>query len=386
MSRASANGMDAPSTGINVPKWKCCNSPLNERASDMKITTVGIDLAKDVIQVHAIDEHGKAVVKKAMKRGKVLEYFANLPPCLIGMEACGSAHHWYRQLSQYGHTVKLMAPQYVKPYVKTNKNDAADAEAICEAVGRPNMRFVAPKNTEQQTVLSQHAVRQGFVKARTAQGNQIRGLLAEFGIVIKRGFAPLYERLPEIVEDGENGLTGLFRQLLTRLLAHLKELDRQVGEIEQQIQMWHRGNEASLRLAERRGIGPLSATAIVATLGNGQQYKNGRQFAAAIGIVPRQHSSGGKPTLLGISKHGDKYLRTLLIHGARSVLRAVQMQATPSTNREDLWLRGLLARRHHNVVAVALAAKTARIVWALLAKGDKFASDHQSTKPNLAAA
>ena len=379
-------GMDTPSTGIDVPKWKCCNKPLNERVSDMKITTVGIDLAKDVIQVHAIDEHGKAVVKKAMKRGKVLEYFANLPPCLIGMEACGSAHHWYRQLSQYGHTVKLMAPQYVKPYVKTNKNDAADAEAICEAVGRPNMRFVAPKNTEQQTVLSQHAVRQGFVKARTAQGNQIRGLLAEFGIVIKRGFAPLYERLPEIVEDGENGLTGLFRQLLTRLLAHLKELDRQVGEIEQQIQMWHRGNEASLRLAERRGIGPLSATAIVATLGNGQQYKNGRQFAAAIGIVPRQHSSGGKPTLLGISKHGDKYLRTLLIHGARSVLRAVQMQATPSTNREDLWLRGLLARRHHNVVAVALAAKTARIVWALLAKGDKFASDHQSTKPNLAAA
>ena len=347
----------------------------------MKITTVGIDLAKDVIQVHAIDEHGKAVVKKAMKRGKVLEYFANLPPCLIGMEACGSAHHWYRQLSQYGHTVKLMAPQYVKPYVKTNKNDAADAEAICEAVSRPNMRFVAAKNVEQQTVLSQHAVRQGFVKARTAQGNQIRGLLAEFGIVIKRGFAPLYARLPEIVEDGENGLPGLFRQLLTRLLAHLKELDRQVGEIEQQIKLWHKDNEASQRLGERRGIGPLTASALVATLGNGQQYKNGRQFAAAIGIVPRQHSSGGKPTLLGISKHGDKYLRTLLIHGARSVIRAVQMQATPSTNAEDQWLRDLLVRRHKNVVAVALAAKTARIVWALLAKGDKFNPDHQSIKP-----
>ena len=373
--------MDAPSTGINVPKWKSCNQPLNERASDMKITTVGIDLAKDVIQVHAIDEHGKAVVKKAMKRGKVLEYFANLPPCLIGMEACGSAHHWYRQLSQYGHTVKLMAPQYVKPYVKTNKNDAADAEAICEAVGRPNMRFVAPKNIEQQTVLSQHAVRQGFVKARTAQGNQIRGLLAEFGIVIKRGFAPLYERLPEIVEDGENGLPGLFRQLLTRLLAHLKELDRQVGEIEQQIKLWHKDNEASQRLSERRGIGPLTASALVATLGNGRQYKNGRQFAASIGIVPRQHSSGGKPTLLGISKHGDKYLRTLLIHGARSVIRAVQMQATPSTDPEDQWLRALLTRRHKNVVAVALAAKTARIVWALLAKGSNFDPDHQSSQP-----
>lgn len=347
----------------------------------MKITTVGIDLAKNVIQVHAIDQHGKAVVKKAMKRDQVMKYFANLPPCLIGMEACGSAHHWHRQLSRLGHTVKLMAPQYVKPYVKTNKNDAADAEAICEAVARPNMRFVAPKNIEQQTVLSLHVIRQGFVKARTAQGNQIRGLLAEFGIVINHGFAPLYQRLPDILEDGENGLPGLFRQLLTRLLAHLKELDRQVGEVEQQIKLWHRDNEASQRAAGRRGVGPLTASAAVATLGNGQQYKNGRQFAAALGIVPRQHTSGGKPTLLGISKHGDKYLRTLLIHGARSVIRAVQMQTTPSTDPEDQWLRALLARRHHNVVAVALAAKTARILWALLAKGDKFDPDHRSTKP-----
>lgn len=347
----------------------------------MKITTVGIDLAKNVIHVHATDEHGKAVVKKAMKRDQVTKYFANLPPCLIGMEACGSAHHWHRQLSQYGHTVKLMAPQYVKPYVKTNKNDAADAEAICEAVARPNMRFVAPKNIEQQTVLSLHAVRQGFVKARTAQGNQIRGLLAEFGIVINRGFAPLYQRLPDLLEDGENGLPGLFRDLLTRLLAHLKELDRQVGEVEQQIKLWHRDNEASQRAADRRGVGPLTASAVVATLGNGQQYKNGRQFAAALGIVPRQHTSGGKPTLLGISKHGDKYLRTLLIHGARSVIRAVQMQTTPSADPEDQWLRALLVRRHKNVVAVALAAKTARILWALLAKGDKFNPDHQSTQP-----
>lgn len=351
----------------------------------MKITTVGLDLAKNVFQVHAIDEHGKAVVKKAMKRNQVLPYFANLPPCRIGIEACGSAHHWYRQLSRFGHTVKLMAPQYVKAYVKTNKNDAADAEAICEAVDRPNMRFVAPKNVEQQTVLSLHAVREGFVKARTAQSNQIRGLLAEFGIVISKGFAPLYEGLPGIIEDTENGLPGEFRQLLERLLAHLKELDRHVGEIEQQIKFWHRDNEASQRLSERRGIGPLTASALVATLGKGGQYKNGRQFAAALGIVPRQHSSGGKPTLLGISKHGDKYLRTLLIHGARSVIRAVQMQATPSTDREDQWLRGLLARRHHNVVAVALAAKTARIAWALLAKGDPFDADHLSTQPAQAA-
>ena len=347
----------------------------------MKITTVGIDLAKNVIQVHAIDEHGRAVVKKAMKRDQVTKYFANLPPCVIGMEACGSAHHWARQLTQYGHTVKLMAPQYVKPYVKTNKNDAADAEAICEAVGRPNMRFVAVKNVEQQTVLSLHAVRQGFVKARTAQSNQIRGLLAEFGLVINRGFTPLYQHLPLMIEDGENGLPGRFRQLLTRLLEHLKELDRQVGEVEREIVLWHRQNEASCRLAERRGIGPLTASAIVATLGNGQQYRNGRQFAAALGIVPRQHSSGGKPTLLGISKHGDKYLRTLLIHGARSVIRAVQAQAVASDNREDQWLRDLLARRHHNVVAVALAAKTARIAWALLAKGETFRPGYSPANP-----
>ena len=377
--------MDAPSTGIDVPKWKCFNQPLYERASNMKITTVGIDLAKNVIQVHAIDEHGKVVIKKAMKRDQVVKYFANLPPCLIGMEACGSAHHWYRQLSPFGHDVKLMAPQYVKPYVKTNKNDAADAEAICEAVTRPNMRFVAPKNVEQQAVLSLHAVRQGFVKARTAQGNQIRGLLAEFGMVINKGFAPLYERLPEILEDGENGLPGVFRQLLSRLLSHLKEMDRQVGEVEQQIKLWHKDSDASQRLAERRGVGPLTASALVATLGNGQQYKNGRQFAAAVGIVPRQHSSGGKPTLLGISKHGDKYLRTLLIHGARSVIRAVEMQATPSTDPEDQWLRQLLARRHKNVVAVALAAKTARIVWALLAKGDRFQPGHRPTRTGAAA-
>lgn len=347
----------------------------------MKITTAGVDLAKNVIQVHAVDGAGKVVLKKAIKRDKVMEYFANLPACLVGMEACGGAHHWQRRIASFGHTVKLIAPQYVKAYVKTNKNDAADAEAICEAVGRPSMRFVEPKNAEQQSILALHTARAGFVKARTAQGNQIRGLLAEFGIVVNKGFAPLYQRMPQILEDGENGLPGVIRELLTRLLGHLKELDRQVGELEQQIQLWHRGNEASRRLAERRGIGPLTASALVGTLGKAQQYRNGRQLAAALGIVPRQHSSGGKPTLLGISKHGDKYLRTLLIHGARSVLRVVQMQAKPSNDPEDQWLRGLLARRHPNVVAVALAAKNARIAWAMLAKGDKYDPGHHKSKP-----
>ena len=206
----------------------------------MKITSVGIDLAKNVIQVHGVDEGGKAVVKKQLKRDQVASFFANLPPCRIGMEACGSAHHWARKLQLFGHTVKLMAPQFVKPYVKTNKNDVADAEAICEAVSRPNMRFVPIKNAEQQAVLALHRARQGFVKARTAQANQIRGLLAEFGIVIPQGIVHIAKRLPEILEDGENELPGAFRQLLDRLGDHLKELDRQAGELEVQIQVLRR--------------------------------------------------------------------------------------------------------------------------------------------------
>src|SRR5476651_755838 len=205
------------------------------RASTMKITTVGIDLAKNVFQAHGVDEHGKAVLRKQIKRAQVAQFFANLPPCVIGMEACGSAHHWARKLQAFGHTVKLMAPQFVKPYVKTNKNDAADAEAICEAVRRPNMRFVSIKTVEQQAVLSLHRARQGFVKARTAQANQIRGLLSEFGLVIPQGICHISKRLPGILEDGESDLPGMFRQLLQRLGEHLKELDRQVGELELQI-------------------------------------------------------------------------------------------------------------------------------------------------------
>ena len=281
----------------------------------MKITTIGIDLAKNVIQVHGMDERGRAVLKKQLKREQVASFFANLPPCLIGMEACGSAHHWARKLTELRHTVKLIAPQFVKPYVKTNKNDAADAEAICEAVARPNMRFVPIKNGGQQAVLALHRARQGFVKARTAQANQIRGLLAEYGIVIAQGIGHIAKRLPEILEDGENNLPGTFRQLLDRLGDHLKELDRQVGALEVQIQSWHRENEASKKLAKIPGIGPITASALVASIGDAKSFENGRQLAAWLGLVPRQHSSGGKQMLLGISKRGDTYLRTLLIHG-----------------------------------------------------------------------
>lgn len=253
----------------------------------MKITTIGIDLAKEVFQVHGVDAYGKAVLRKQLRRGEMAKFFANLEPCLIGMEACGSAHHWARKLGEFGHTVKLMAPQFVKPYVKTNKNDTADAEAICEAVSRPNMRFVPMKNVEQQAILSVHRARQGFVKARTAQANQMRGLLSEFGIVIPKGITSIPKRMNDILEDGENGLPGTMRQLLQRLYDHFKELSRQVQELELQIKQWHQENEASKKLAAIPGIGPITASAIVATVGNATEFKNGRQLAAWIGLVPK---------------------------------------------------------------------------------------------------
>ena len=338
----------------------------------MNAMTIGIDLAKSVFQVHGVDAKGKVVLKKAVKRAQMAAFFANTPPSLIGMEACGSAHYWARKLQEQGHTVKLMAPQFVKPYVKTNKNDAADAEAICEAVTRPTMRFVPIKNGEQQAVLALHRARQGFVKARTAQANQIRGLLAEYGIVIAQGIGHIAKSLPEILEDGENGLPGAFRQLIDQLGAHLKELDRQVQELEGQIQLWHRTNAASRKLAEIPGIGPITASALVASVGDATNFANGRQLAAWVGLVPRQHSSGGKQTLLGISKRGDSYLRTLLIHGARAVIRLAKNKAGYGGS----WLAGVLQRRHKNVAAVALANKNARIVWALLALNREYAADY----------
>ena len=337
----------------------------------MEITTIGLDLAKNVFQVHGVDRRGNVVLKKQLKRNQVLSFFANLQSCRVGMEACASAHYWGRRLLGLGHDVKLMAPQFVKPYVKTNKNDAADAEAICEAVGRPNMRFVPIKNGEQQAVLAMHRARQGFVKARTAQANQIRGLLAEYGIIIPQGISHIAKRLPDILEDGENGLPGAFRQLLHRLGDHLKELDRQVGELEVQIQIWHRENEASKKLAQMPGIGPITASALVASIGDAKSFENGRQLAAWLGLLPKQHSSGGKQLLLGISKHGDTYLRTLLIHGARAVIRVAERKA----NYAQSWLAQLIGRRNKNVAAVALANKNARIVWALLAHDRDYEAD-----------
>src|SRR5450755_2737906 len=299
----------------------CVEQPLKPAgASTMKTTQIGFDLAKAVFQVHGVDARGKVGVRKQLKRAQVIAFFTQLPPCLIGMEACGGAHFWARRLTALGHTVKLIAPQFVKPYVKTHKHDAADAEAICEAVGRPNMRFVPIKNTEQQALLGLHRVRQGFVTARTAQANQIRGLLAEFGLVIPIGIRSIERKLPEFLENAENGLSGASRALFARLLEHFRALDRQVEELERAINAWHREDTASQRLQAVPGIGPLTASALVASAGDAKVFHNGRQFAAWLGLVPRQSSSGGKTNLLGISKRGDTYLRTLLIHGARSVL------------------------------------------------------------------
>ncbi len=262
------------------------------------------------------------------------------------------------KLAEFGHNVKLMSPQFVKPYVKTNKHDMADAEAICEAVSRPNMRFVAIKNVEQQAILSIHRARQGYVKSRTAQANQIRGLLSEFGIIIPQGIQSIGKRMPDILEDAENGLPGTMRHLLKRLNDHLKELGRQVEELELQIKLWHKMSEASQKLEAIPGIGPITASAIVATVGNAAEFKNGRQLAAWLGLVPKQCSSGGKQVLLGISKRGDTYLRTLLIHGVRAVIRFAEKKAEPES-----WLRQLIMRRNKNFAAVALANKNARVCY-----------------------
>jgi len=342
----------------------------------MNITTVGIDLAKNVFQVHAVDARGKVVLRKQLRRAQVAVFFANLPPCLIGMEACASAHHWGRTLQRYGHTVRLMASQFVKPYVKTNKNDAADAEAICEAVGRQNMRFVPIKSVEQQAVLSVHRVRQGFVKARTAQANQIRGLLGEFGLVIPQGICNVAKRVPELLEEASNELPAAFRQLIERLTEHLKELDLQVRDFEKQIIAWHRRSDLSRKLEAIPGIGPLAASALVTSIADARSFENGRQVSAWLGLVPRQHSSGGKSMLLGMSKRGNVYLRTLLIHGARSAILAAQRKS----ENTNVWLANLLKRRHPNIAAVALANKNVRTAWAMLAHGREFQADYVPTR------
>lgn len=340
----------------------------------MNTMTIGLDIAKAVFQVHGVDARGQTTLQKRLRRGQLIGFFANLPPSLVGIEACGSAHHWARELCKLGHEVKLMPPQFVRAYVKTNKNDARDAEAICEAVRRPNMRFVAIKTVSQQELLMLHRVRQRLVIERTAKANQLRGLLAEFGIVLPQGLHRLRHLMPEILADAENGLSCRLRERFSHLFSHLRELDVSVIEWERQIVAWHRENPLSRRLEKIPGMGPLGASALVASIGDVRTFKNGRQLAAWLGLVPRQDSSGGKTRLLGISKRGDRYLRTLLILGAQAVLR--QMQRHPPRAAHS-WLGRLTARSHPHIAAVALANKNARIVWALLAHEREYQADYR---------
>lgn len=334
----------------------------------MKITTLGIDLAKNVFHVHGEDANGKVVIRKRVSRNKLPEFIANLPSCLIGMEACGGAHYWARAFRKVNHQVKLMPPQYVKPYVKTNKNDYNDAEAICEAVRRPNMRFVGIKEIEQQDIQSLHRIRSGYMQSRTRIVNQTRGLLSEYGIVVGRQIGQLRCRLPEILEDGDNQLTELGRELFAGLYEELIRLDKQVEDCDKQIDRVFKSTEVCQRLAKVEGIGPLTATALVASVGDPHVFQKGRQMSAWLGLVPKQHSTGGKPVLLGISKRGDRYLRTLLIHGARSVVS----RAEGKSDTRSLWINQLKQRCGMNKVCVALANKNARIVWALMARGGNY--------------
>jgi transposase len=334
----------------------------------MKITTVGLDIAKSAFHLYAVNKMGRYMKKKQLKRKQVLPYLARLEPCVIAMEACGGANYWAREMKDLGHEVKLIAPQYVKPYVKGNKNDYNDAEAIAEAAQRPTMRFVPIKSVEQQDIQNLHRQRERIKKARTALVNQVRGLLAEYGIVINKGVAAVRKGLPGILEDAENGLTMRGRELFADLLEELRVLDERFKQSEKQIEISNRGNEVCQRLDEILGVGPITASAVYAAAGNGKNFVNGRHFSAWIGLVPGQHSTGGKSTLLGISKRGNAYLRTLFIHGARAVLR----HSANKTDRFSLWAQALLERRGHNKACVAVANKMARMAWVIMAKGESY--------------
>jgi transposase len=330
----------------------------------MKLMRIGVDLAKNVFQIHGVDRHEKPIWRQRLSRDRWLQTVLEKiePGCEIGMESCGGAHHWARQLQARGYRVKLIAPQFVKPYVKSNKNDANDAEAICEAMSRPSMRFVSVKTVEQQDIQATHRIRAGLIEQRTAKGNQIRGLVSEYGLVAPKELLALRRAIPCWLEDGDNGLTARFRRLLDGVWSDLRALDARVAELDNEIAAIAQSEPAAIRLQQLRGVGPITATALVATIGDASQFANGRQLAASLGLTPRQHSSGGKDRLLGISKRGDSYLRTLLVHGARSTLRT----AKSKEDRLSQWVVRLAERSHHNVAAIALANKTARMAWAML--------------------
>jgi len=331
-----------------------------------ELTTIGLDLAKHVFQVHGVDVAGATVLRKQLRRAQVLGFFGKLPPCLVGLEACATAHHWARELRSLGHEVRLMPAQYVKAYVKRNKNDAADAEAICEAVVRPTMRFVPAKTAEQQAAVLLHRGRERLVRQRTGLVNALRAHLAEFGIIAPQGLRNVGRLIAIVRDERDTRLPTLARQVLAVLATQIEQLDASVTELERQLMAFHKSNAVSQRLATIPGIGPIIATAIATTVAEPNQFRSGREFAAWLGLVPRQNSTGGKTRLGGISKRGNQYLRRLLINGASAnLLRSKATNADP-------WIIGLRRRRPSLVVAVALANKTARIAWAVMHRQEDY--------------
>ena len=327
-----------------------------------KLTRIGLDLAKNVFHLIGFNARDKEIKKKMLRRSQMLNYFAQLPPCLIGMEACASAHYWARELEQLGHTVRMIPPPHVKPYLRGNKNDYNDARAIAEAITRPGIHFVAIKTPQQQDIQALHRQRQGAIADRTALSNRLRGLLGERGLVCPKGLSTLRRRLPELLEDA-NGMSDFFRRLLARDYQRLQELDAHIEAYTQELHTHSQQNDACRRLQSIPGFGPIVASVFHSAVGDGRAYRRGRDVAASIGLVPKQHSSGGKNVLLGISKRGDRYLRSLLVHGARAVV----LHAAHKDDRLSRWVNKLRAERGYNKATVALANKMARIGWAVLA-------------------
>ena len=332
------------------------------------ITTIGLDIAKSVFQVHGVDAEGNVIVRRQLKRRYVLTFFQRLPPCLVGIEACASSHHWSRELQALGHEVRLMPPAYVKPYVKRHKNDATDAEAICEAVTRPNMRFVATKMPEQQSCLMLHRTRHLFIRQQTSVINAIRAHLAEFGIVAPVGRNGVEQLLGVAADLNDKRLPEVARACVAALGAQLRTLKAQILEFDRMITAWHRSSDASRRLDDIPGVGPVLATALVASIADPKAFRSGRDFSAWIGLVPKQNSSGGKDRFGSISKRGDRYLRSLFTTGALAVIRYAKIHGT----KHRPWLTALLARRPTKVAAIALANKIARMAWAIMAKGERY--------------